>query len=67
MNNEMYTATVGSLLRENARLRGQIHGLQQKIDDLMTEQSRIKASRGAVLKAIDIKGRLKAMIRRATK
>ena len=65
MNNEMYTATVGSLLRENARLRGQIEGLQKKIDDLMAERNRIKASRGAVLKALDIKGRLKAMLKRA--
>lgn len=65
MNNEMYTSTVGGLLRENARLRGQIAGLQQKIDDLMTERNRLKASRGAVLKALDITGRLKAMMRRA--
>lgn len=66
MNNEMYTATVGKLLREIARMRGQIEGLQEKIDELETERDRLKASRGAVLKAIDIKGRLKAMIRRAT-
>lgn len=65
MNNEMYTATVGGLLRENARLRGQIAGLQQKIDDLMTERNRLKASRGAVLDALNIKGRLKAMMKRA--
>lgn len=65
MNNEMYTATIGGLLRENSRLRGQIYGLQQKIDELMAERNRLKASRGAVLKAIDIKSRLKAMIMRA--
>lgn len=67
MNNEMYTSTVGGLLRENARLRGQIEQLQNKIDALTTERNRLKASRGAVLKALDITGRLKAMIRRATK
>lgn len=65
MNNEMYTATVGGLLRENARLRGQIEQLQNKIDALTTERNRLKASRGAVLKALDITGRLKAMMRRA--
>ena len=64
MNNEMYTATVGSLLRENARLRKQLEASHKRIDDLLAERARLKASRGAVLKSLDITGRLKAMLKR---
>ena len=65
MNNEMYKATVSSLLRENARLRGLYEAAQRKIDDLLAEKKRTQASRGAVVKSLDIKGRLKAMLKRA--
>lgn len=65
MNNEMYKSTVSGLLRENARLRGLYEASQKKIDELLAERARLKASRGAVVKAIDIKGRLKAMLMRA--
>ncbi len=64
MNNEMYKSTVSSLLRENARLRGLYEASQKKIDDLLAERTRLKASRGAVLKSLDIKGRLKSIIER---
>lgn len=62
---DAYKAIYDSALRENKRLQAQIEELKRRCDDLEAERNRLKASRGAVLKALDIKGRLKAMIRRA--
>jgi predicted nuclease with TOPRIM domain len=62
---DAYRAIYESALRENERLQASLHDLQNKYDDLIAERNRLKASRGAVLKAIDLKGRLKAMFERA--
>lgn len=61
---DAYRAIYESALRENERLQASLNDLQNKYDDLIAERNRLKASRGAVLKALDIKGRLKAMMKR---
>lgn len=62
---DAYRAIYESALRENKRMQARIEELQRQCDDLTAERNRLKASRGAVLKALDITGRLKAMMRRA--
>lgn len=62
---DAYKAIYDSALRENKRLQSRIEDLQRRCDDLEAERNRLKASRGAVLKALDITGRLKAMLKRA--
>jgi regulator of replication initiation timing len=57
----IYSATIGSLMRENARLRTRVEDLQKRIDELLAERNNLKKSREAVLNALDLKGRLKAM------
>lgn len=64
---ELYQATVGSLLRDNNRLRARIYDLEEKLRKLELEQQNAQASRGAVLSALDIKGRLLAMLNRQKK
>ena len=61
---ELYQATVGGLLRENARLRARIDELQENIRKLELEKKSTQDSRRAVLSALDIKGRLLSMINR---
>ena len=63
MNVHLYT----SALRDNARLRKSVEVLEKRVADLEAERNRLKASRGAVLKALDIKGRLKQIFEIARK
>jgi hypothetical protein len=64
---DAYRAVYDSALRENERLRNQIAALLCRVEDLEAERNRLKASRGAVLDALDLKGRLKAMLTRVKK
>lgn len=64
---DAYRAVYDSALRENERLRNQIAALLRRVEDLEAERNRLKASRAYVMKAIDIKGRLKAIFDRTRK